>query len=526
MPKLISSSLRSLLILLPLTAATQTRFNPTTTLAAEIANNTSASDVFVAQKNGNIAAGNVSKVPIRTLLYPGSTAKLYAHLVQWFGYGDHVEVGYRSGDALQVQKQVTDMVSRGLDGAIIDWYGRGASRKTFSFYDEGTQLLMREAEQHPGFAFAVMLDIGANRDCERQHGCDVTENLVEDLNYAHRSYEDSPAYLHQNGRPVVFFFGHEGHGIDWSRVRSRVAGDPIFVFRNSGAFRHDGAQGGFAWVSPSQATEKDPTALDYLVNYYETALRHPDSYSLGTAYKGFDDSIALWGSRRLIDQKCGQTWLRSIDEANKFYSSQTQMLGIQLVTWNDYEEGTEFESGIDNCVTISAWVRGTSAFWKIRGDHSTIDHYTVFVSRDGENLMPLANVLADTTTLDLGRFSLEPAEYTIYVKAVAKPSLTNKISEGRRIRISGGAAGPQAALSVVRSAGTTPGLVTASVSSLNGMLSPTETTIDFGDGTVVTGESSAQHTYGLAGVYTVMVTITDLAGRSSTQTAAITVESP
>ncbi|MCU1218948.1 MAG: hypothetical protein JWN42_145, partial [Candidatus Angelobacter sp.] len=318
MPNLISSSLRSLLILLPLTAATQTRFNPTTTLAAEIANNTSASDVFVAQKNGNIAAGNVSKVPIRSLLYPGSTAKLYAHLVQWFGYGDHVEVGYRSGDALQVQKQVTDMVSRGLDGAIIDWYGRGASRKTFNFYDEGTQLLMREAERHPGFAFAVMLDIGANRDCERQHGCDVTENLVEDLNYAHRSYEDSPAYLHQNGRPVVFFFGHEGHGIDWSRVRSRVAGDPIFVFRNSGAFRHEGAQGGFAWVSPSQATEKDPTALDYLVNYYGTALRHPDSYSLGTAYKGFDDSIALWGSRRLIDQQCGQTWLRSIDEANKF----------------------------------------------------------------------------------------------------------------------------------------------------------------------------------------------------------------
>jgi hypothetical protein len=302
-------------------------------------------------------------------------------------------------------------------------------------------------------------------------------------------------------------------------------GDPIFIFRNSGAFRHEGSQGGFAWVAPLQATEKDPTALDYLVNYYETALRYRDTYSLGTAYKGFDDSIALWGSQRLIDQQCGQTWLRSIAEANKFYSSQTQMLGIQLVTWNDYEEGTEFESGIDNCATISAWVRGTSAFWRIQGDHNTIDHYTVFVSRDGENLMPLADVLADATTLDLGKFSLEPAEYTVYVKAVAKPSLTNKISEGRRITISTAPAGPQAALSVVRSTGT-PAIVTAIVNSLNGLVSLAETTIDFGDGTVLAGESSAQHTYSLPGIYTVMVTVTDLAGRRSTQTAAITVEAP
>ncbi len=526
MPRFISSSLRSLLILLPLTAATQTRFNPTTTLAAETANNTSAADSFVAQKNGNIAAGNVSKVPLRTLLYPGSTAKLYAHLVQWFGYGDHVEVGYSSGDALQVQKQVADMISRGLDGAIVDWYGRGAFRKTFNFYDEGTQLLMQEAERHPGFNFALMLDVGANKDCERQHRCDVTENLVEDLNYAYRAYEDSPAYLHHDKRPVIFFFGQEGHGIDWGHVRSSVAGDPIFVFRNSGAFRHEEGQGGFAWVSPLQASEKDPTALGYLTNYYQTALSHQDSYSLGTAYKGFDDSIALWGSRRLIDQQCGQTWLRSIAEANKFYSSQTQMLGIQLVTWNDYEEGTEFESGIDNCVTISTWARGTSAFWKIHGDHSTIDHYTVFISRDGENLMPLADLSVDTTALDLRKFSLEPAEYTIYVKAVAKPSLTNKMSEGRRITISSTPAGPHAALSVVQSAGMVPALVTATVNSLGSMLPPDETIIDFGDGTVVTGETSAQHIYGLPGVYTVMVTVADLAGRSSTEIAVITVESP
>src|ERR1041385_6267816 len=154
-----------------LSAAAKTHFNPTTTLSAETGNNTSAVDNFAGQPNGNMAPGNVSKVPLQSLLYPGSTAKLYAHLVQWFGYGDHVNVGYISGDELQVQKQVIDMVSRGLDGAIVDWYGRGNAHKAFYLYNQGTQFLMHEAEQHPGFSFAVMLDVGANKQCEKDPNC-------------------------------------------------------------------------------------------------------------------------------------------------------------------------------------------------------------------------------------------------------------------------------------------------------------------------------------------------------------------
>ncbi len=38
---------------------------PTTTLAAETGNNTSASSTFTAQTNGNLGAGNVSKVSLR-----------------------------------------------------------------------------------------------------------------------------------------------------------------------------------------------------------------------------------------------------------------------------------------------------------------------------------------------------------------------------------------------------------------------------------------------------------------------------
>jgi hypothetical protein len=520
--------LSALLVSLSSAARAQTHFHPTTTLTAEVANNTSAADTFTGQANGNIAPGNVSKVPLRSLLYPGSNARLYAHLVQWFGYGNHVEVGYNSGDALQVQKQVNDMASRGLDGAIIDWYGRGNTRKTSYAYDQSAQLFMQQAEQHPGFAFALMVDVGSVKGCEKEHDCDVTENLIQDLNYISRTYAHSPAYLRQDGRPVILFFGLEGHGIQWHRVRSHVDGNPLLIFRNSGAFRAEESDGGFSWVSPSQSSKDDPLAFDYLVNYYQTAQHHGNSFSLGSAYKGFDDSIALWGSSRLIHQQCGQTWLRSIAQANQFYSLQQQMIGIQLVTWNDYEEGTEFETGIANCVKVQSWAKGTAVLWKIEGDAATIDHYTVFVSRDGENLMPVADLPADERSLDLAKFSLEPAEYTVYVKAIGKPSLTNQMSEGQRITVPDGAPNTRipAAVQVSSSTGVVPASITVTVSAGDGAILPDQTVIDFGDGTVVTGETTVDHVYRLAGAYTIMATVMNQAGFWHTETAVVNVTTP
>jgi len=128
---------------------------PTTTLTAQQANNTSAANSFASQTNGNAGAGNVSKVDVHSLLYSGATTKVYAHLMVWFGGSNHMNVGYSSTDSAQVHNQITDMISRGIDGVIIDWYGPGNNE------DTATQLVMAEAETHPGFTFAIMIDEGA-----------------------------------------------------------------------------------------------------------------------------------------------------------------------------------------------------------------------------------------------------------------------------------------------------------------------------------------------------------------------------
>jgi len=100
----------------------------------------------------------------------------------------------------------------------------------------------------------------------------------------------------------------------------------------------------------------------------------------------------------------------------------------KLVTWNDYEEGTEIESGIDNCVSISGGIAGNGISWNITGQETTLDHYTVFISTDGQNLMPLADLRAGTHTLDLAHYGFDPGSYTLYVKAGGRPSLLNHFS--------------------------------------------------------------------------------------------------
>ena len=501
-----------------------TQFKATTTLSAETANNTSAADTFTAQTNGNASAGNVSKVPLRSLLYGGSTAKVYVHFMPWFGGTDHMNVGYISDDVAQVQKQVNDMVSRGVDGALIDWYGRGTFNTKYVTYDQATQLVMRQAERHPGFLFAINYDGGALRGCAATVGCDLTQTMIDDLNYVATTYEGSAAYLWSGGRPIIYFFGQEAYTIDWTRVRAGVANNPLFIFRNSGGFTLAQSGGAFSWAAPETVSATNPIGLSYLDGYYKTALTKPAMYSTGSAYKGFNDTLAAWGTGRIIPQQCGQTWLQTFADAGKYYSTTNQLSGIQVVTWNDYEEGSEIESGIDNCVAITPSVSGTIARWTFTGQQNTIDHFSIFISQDGQNLMWLADVPASSSSVDLARFNLNSGNYLVFVKATGAPSMTNKMSAGVQVTIPNQP--PVAALSVTPSSGTAPITISASTSAstdVDGTIA--SSTINFGDGSAPVAGPSASHIYSSAGTYTITAIVTDNLGASSSTSAIVTVGS-
>ena len=141
-----------------------------------------------------------------------------------------MSVGYSSTDATQIHNQITDMISRGIDGVIIDWYGPNNS------IDQATKLVMAEAEKHPGFTFAIMIDQGAI-EWDSCSGCSPQQALISQLQYVEQTYFPSPAYMTQQGRPVVTNFNIDlSYTVDWTAVAAALSTQPVFFFQNNDGF--------------------------------------------------------------------------------------------------------------------------------------------------------------------------------------------------------------------------------------------------------------------------------------------------
>jgi hypothetical protein len=393
---------------------------PSTTLQAQTAHNTSAANSFNSQSNGNLGATNVSKVNIHSLLYSGNRTKLYAHFMPWFGDPRHMNVGYNSQDATQIHRQITDMISRGIDGLIIDWYG---SRDTFT--NTTTLRVMTEAEQHPGFKFAIMIDKGAIK-LSACSGCTPQQTLVEQIHYIEKKFIPSSAYLRIDGRPLITNFDVESHypSVNWSAAVAATSTNPIFIFEDANGFTHIVTGGSYSWVRPSTTD----FGMAYLTNFYNTGMGHPALQTFGASYKGFNDTLASWGLNRIMTQRCSHTWLQTFAKINSLYNSSNQLDALQLPTWNDYEEGTEIESGIDNCMSFSASVSANTLQWSVSGYEDTLDHYSVFISTDGQHLMPLTTTAVGSRSLNLCSYSLQQRSYVFFVKAIGKPTIRNRMS--------------------------------------------------------------------------------------------------
>lgn len=388
----------------------------TAALAAQTLNNTSAANSFVTQTNGNLGATNVSKMDIHSLLYPGATTEIYAELQPWFGDKRHMEVGYISWDPNQVENQLNDMLSRGITGVVIDWYGP-ADRT-----EPTTLAWLAAAQNHPGFKVLIMIDKGALilSPCP---GCNAQQTMIYLTNYVLEHYATSPAYATSNGKPLITEFDlDKNHTLDWNLIQAATSPNIAWIFQSSGGFTHPVSSGSYSWMHATSTVY----GMEYLTNFYNAAMKAPQQIAWGAGYKGFNDTLASWSLQRVVGQKCGQTWLQVFDKINSYYNSGAQLPILQLVTWNDYEEGTELESGIDNCLTVSASVSGSVLQWNVDGNENTVDHYVVYFSSDNHGLLELNTLPAGIHTMDLGPY--RQGTGSVYVQAVGKPSIKNQMS--------------------------------------------------------------------------------------------------
>jgi hypothetical protein len=371
-----------------------------------------------------VTPGHVSGMDVHTLVPSRPDLRWFAHVTPWFrtGGGPHIDIGLNNDSTAYVQAMVTDMRNRGFDGLIVDWYGKG------SFEDSVTLLIQQYLATLPAgaFTFIVMMDKGI---------ANLSQSVLQtQVQYVQSQYFTDPDYELEDGKPILMFFGVDTAlgGTAMAAVKSATGGDMVWVTQGAGTLSSAWVDQCFDWTHDYH--DGDDAADPYNlagVKGFLTSVATSEKKAFGSMVAGFNGTLTRsvsWSEGKYLPRGSGACLVegaRTIDAA--IPANVTRM---QWATWSDWEEGTEVESGVENDVSVTASVEGSTLSWSITsgtGDESTIDHYE---SSDGVSAADLGPVPAGTHSLDLASAGcLAPAaKYQLEVVAVGRPSIRDHAS--------------------------------------------------------------------------------------------------
>ena len=277
----------------------------------------------------------------------GTSPQTLALYEAWFGQPPHISVGYSTNSPETVRDQIHKARELGVAGFVVDWYG---DREPF--IDRSYAVIQNVAAKNK-FSVAMMYD-----EADIEEG--ATDQAIADLTAFHNTYlrGNSPghqAYLTYRGRPVIFVFPHGSH-TDWAQVRTSVnkwSSPPWLIQENLPGPHPDAFDGFYPWVNPGPdgwAADGSNWGDRYLADFYKNmAAKYSDKIVVGGAWPQFDDRKASWSLNRHISARCGQTYRDTLDLWKKYFPPNQVIPFMLIQTWNDYEEGSEIETGIPSC---------------------------------------------------------------------------------------------------------------------------------------------------------------------------------
>jgi hypothetical protein len=254
---------------------------------------------------------------------------------------------YDSRDADLLEYQVLLMVLSGIDGVIVDWYGI-KDVDDYALINASTQRLF-EAVKTASLRFAICYeDWTIRRMVDTGHLAvgEVYTHGQEVMLYLQETWFGDSAYLRIAGQPVLLTFGPQYYrsGSDWEQLFSVLDSPPTFftLDRRLGSV----AMGAYPW--PPMWASRDGVLTqevlnDYLLSFYKTAESW--DHRVASAFPGFHDIYAEAGVREsygYLDAGEGTTFASTLQIALEGDPDV-----VQLVTWNDYGEGTGIEPTVE-----------------------------------------------------------------------------------------------------------------------------------------------------------------------------------
>jgi Glycosyl hydrolase family 99 len=114
---------------------------------------------------------------------------------------------YNSSDPAAMTRQIQQAQSAGIDAFVVSWIGQNNPT------DSNFKTMLGLA-QSSGFAATI--------DFEVEH-FGTPAQVVGALNYVRDAFMSQPAFLRDNGRPVLFFWREQNFSVgDWANIRAQV----------------------------------------------------------------------------------------------------------------------------------------------------------------------------------------------------------------------------------------------------------------------------------------------------------------
>ena len=244
---------------------------------------------------------------------------------------------YDSSDPHLLASQALQMKFAGMDGIIADWYGI-EDFWDYAFIRDATDLFIDYIKMadlkyvmcYEDQTVKHMLNNGhfSNRTEAVAHGQTVMEWLGS-------NYFADPSHLTIDNKPVLLCFGPQFFTYnEWEQLFQNLNPQPLFFTL---PYADAPKAGEFDWPDPDDGTSGVTASLDDFYNRADANWQH----YIGAAFSRFHDiyeEAGLGFSYGIIDDQNTATFTETLGRG---LLSNADI--IQIVTWNDYGEGTIVE---------------------------------------------------------------------------------------------------------------------------------------------------------------------------------------
>ena len=256
----------------------------------------------------------------------------------WSHY--HPMIGpYDSSDRDLLECHLLQMKLAGVNGVIVDWYGIGNTDDYPQIHD-ATKAMFKAAGRF-GMKFAACFEdrsIELAQTRGKLQPAQIPAELSRTIQWMDTEWFSKPQHLRLRNRPVLLNFGpvYVHDAAVWSTALEAAKVRPLFYGLHH-LWKKAGADGGFTWVhyDPWEGVPTPETTQRRLREVFNYSSSDPQKL-IASAYPGFNDVYDQ--HHPLLDHRHGEVVKASLQVA-----IEGPWPIVQLVTWNDYGEGTMIE---------------------------------------------------------------------------------------------------------------------------------------------------------------------------------------